>query len=73
MDTFTLIEDAECVTYCRGVYRQTQLYRRGKRIYAKHAGGFARIGEKWGASWPTSVPNLKVVDFTADFHHMAGA
>lgn len=73
MDIFSLIDDAECVTFSRGIYRQTQLYRRGKRIYAKHAGGFIRICLRFGETWPTSVPGVKVIALPEEYHAMAGA
>lgn len=64
MQLFHIIDDAECILLSRGVYKQSPVYRRGDRVFAKHAGGFVRICAKFGDSWGTSVANVKVVDIS---------
>lgn len=62
MDLFHEIPDAECITVSGGVYKQAQLYHRQGRVFAKHAGGFVRICARFGDSWGTSHPSVRVVD-----------
>ena len=48
---FHLIEDATVIIRTkRGVYRQSTVYRRGERVFAKHGGGFIRLMAHEGTS-----------------------
>lgn len=61
MDLFEVIEDAVAIVrYPKGVYKQTKVYRRGDRRYVSHSGGFLRITAKFGSTWGTSHPDIKV-------------
>lgn len=61
MDLFEVIEDAVAIArYPKGVYKQTKVYRRGDRRYIPHGGGFIRITSKFGDTWGTSHPDIKV-------------
>lgn len=41
---FSKITDAQCVLKTRGgVYRQVDVYRRGRHLFAKYAGGFIAL------------------------------
>jgi hypothetical protein len=63
MDHMSLVEDASAwVRLKRGVFKQADVYRRGRHCYIKHAGGFIRICEKFGNEWLTSHPDIKVLE-----------
>lgn len=65
MNLFHRIDDAQAIVRTKtGVFKQTELYSRGDRLYVKHAGGFARIDghNSNGESWGTSSPSLSVID-----------
>ena len=63
MDHMSLVEDASAwVRLKRGVFKQADIYRRGRNYYIKHAGGFIRICEKFGGEWLTSRPDVKVLE-----------
>lgn len=63
MDLFHEIPDAQCIVRCKGgVYKQAKLYRRGEHTYVGARGGFVRICAKFGDTWPTSAPDITVVD-----------
>ncbi len=64
MDLFHNIPDSQAVLYAKGVYKQTELYRRGKRMYLKHGSGYVRIEGKTGNMWGTSVPSVMVVEYS---------
>lgn len=61
MQLFEVIEDAVAIVrYPKGVYKQTKVHRRGGRQHIPHAGGFIRITAKFGDTWGTSHPDIKV-------------
>lgn len=65
MELFHEIPDAQCIVRCKGgVYKQAKLYRRGEHTYVGIRGGFVRICAwmKFGDTWPTSAPDITVVD-----------
>lgn len=47
---FHVVDDGFVITHSRGVYRQCQMYRRGKTLYAKVAGGFVRLLARGGTT-----------------------
>jgi hypothetical protein len=67
---FHRIDDAEAIVRLKGgVFKQTELYRRGDRIYVKHGSGFVRLcGGKLGDHWGTSAPGVNVIDMTEHPH-----
>jgi hypothetical protein len=52
MERFHKVEEGAVITLCRGVYRQSPLYRRGNVLYAGHAGGYLRLSSRGGTSAP---------------------
>lgn len=62
MQFFTKVEDALALTLQNGVYKQAEIYSRGEAVYVKHGSGFARVGTGISDFYPTSAPNLKVVE-----------
>lgn len=52
---FTVIEDAICITYKRGIYRQVSVYHRGKSVYARSGSGFIRLKVSGGTSDPNTL------------------
>lgn len=68
MDFFHKIDDANAIVRLpKGVYKQVAVYRRGKRIFVPHAGGFVRVVAKFGDVWLTSHPDIKVEEIDASF------
>lgn len=64
MEMFHLIEDATAILRMpRGVFRQAKMYHRGERLYCGYGAGFVRVTAKFGDSWGTSHPDIKVVEF----------
>lgn len=55
MSLFTPIEDGHAILLQRGVYKQTPLFKRHGRVYARHAGGFIGLREDHG----TTVPSIR--------------
>lgn len=65
MELFHEIPDAQAIIRCKGgVYKQVKMYRRGEHQYVAARGGFVRICAKFGDHWPTSCPDITVVDMT---------
>lgn len=63
MEIFTVIEDAYAIVrFPKGVFKQTKIYSRKERLYVPHAGGFIRILGRFGEAWPTSHPDIKVIE-----------
>lgn len=52
MHRFHKVEEGAVITLCRGVYRQSPLYRRKNAAYAGHAGGFVRLLSGGGTGIP---------------------
>lgn len=64
MDMFHVIEEATAIIRKpRGIYSQVKMYRRGDRLFVGYGSGYLRITAKFGDSWGTSHPDIKVVDF----------
>lgn len=64
---FHRIDDAFAIVRLKGgVYKQTELYRRGDRIYIKHGAGYVRVNTKFGETWGTTAPGVNVVDMSDD-------
>lgn len=59
MTYFTIITGASALVHSGGVYRQTDLYARGKAIYAKYGAGFIKIG----IGGATSAPKVRWADY----------
>lgn len=58
MDVFSEVTDALVILHKGGVYRQTTVYSRGDRFYAKQGAGFIRL-LKHGQ---TTVPAVRWID-----------
>lgn len=64
---FTIIEDGIAILRApKGVYRQSKVYHWRGRVYVAYGSGFLRITAKFGDSWGTSHPDVKVVEIDAD-------
>jgi hypothetical protein len=65
VDLFHRIDDAEAIVRLKGgVYKQTELYRRGDRIFVKHGSGFVRVTALFGDVWGTSAPGVNVLEMS---------
>lgn len=65
MDLFHRIDDAEAIVRIKGgIFKQTEVYRRGERIYVKHGSGFVRLCAHFGESYGTSSPSVNVIEIT---------
>ena len=64
MELFHVIEDAVAVVRKpKGIYQQVKMYHRGDRIYVAYGAGFIRMTAKFGDSWGTSHPDIRVMEF----------
>ena len=52
MKSFHVIEDGAAITLCKGIWRQSKIYRRNGVIYAQHGGGYIRLFRGGGTSIP---------------------
>ena len=52
MERFHVIEDAACILFSRGVYRQAKVYHRGRDVFAAWGAGFVKLGPSSGTSNP---------------------
>lgn len=67
MDLFHKIEGAVAIVRRKnGVMAQTDMYRRGERIFVPAPGGYVRVVTKLGNEFGTGHPDIKVVEFEAD-------
>lgn len=63
MDLFTIIEDGVAIIRApKGVFKQAKVYQRGGRVFVGHSGGFIRVCAKFGDTFGTSHPDIKVID-----------
>lgn len=51
---FHVVDGAQAILHSKGVFRQTAVFHREGRIYAKWGGGYVRLG----AANSTSVPHV---------------
>lgn len=58
MDYFSPIPEGQAIILSRGVYRQSAVFSRAGKVYAKYGAGFVRLMQG-GAS---SHPNIRWVD-----------
>jgi len=66
MNLFTVIDDAVAIVRLKnGVQKQTKMYSRGDRVFIPHGGGYLRITAKFGDTFGTSHPDIKVEEFEA--------
>ena len=66
MQLFSIIEDAEAIVRLKnGVFKQVKLYHRAEKVYIGICGGYVRMDQAWGDGWPTSNPNVRVIDMPA--------
>jgi len=54
---FHKIDQGVAITRNKGVFKQVDLYRRGRELYLKHGAGFIRVMEHG-----TSIPNVSVIE-----------
>lgn len=67
MDLFHRIDDAEAIIRAKGgVFKQTEVFRRGEQVFVKAAGGFVRLAPKFNGAWGTSNPGVTVIDISQD-------
>jgi hypothetical protein len=67
MEMFHQIEDGVAVIRApKGVYRQSKVYRRGSRIYVQYGSGYVRVTAKFGDTWGTSHPDVRVEDIEGE-------
>ena len=65
MLVMTRIEDASAfVRLPKGIYKQVDVYHRGERVFVPHSGGFLRICAKFGDTFTTSHPDIKVLEIS---------
>ena len=55
MNYFTAIPEGQAITHTKGVYRQSPIFQRGGKIYARHGAGYVRLMQ--GGS--TSAPSVR--------------
>ena len=68
MELFHLIEDAYAIVRKpKGVYVQAKLYHRGDTVFVGYGSGFVRLGQKFGETWGTSHPDIKIDMVTVPF------
>lgn len=68
MEVFTVIDGAVCILRLpKGVFKQSELYHRGKRLYVKHGSGFVEVRSKdaHGGEHSTSHPDVKLIEWDA--------
>lgn len=53
MERFHKVDEGAVITLSKGVWRQSDLYRRECNLYAKHGAGFIRLFKGGGTSIPT--------------------
>jgi hypothetical protein len=64
MQLFHLVEDAVAIVRMpKGIFRQAKMYHRGDRLFVGYGAGFLRITAKFGDSWGTSHPEIRVMEF----------
>lgn len=51
-DLFHIVDEAQVILKSGGVFYQRKVYRRGRRLYAGHGGGFIRLGLHDATSCP---------------------
>jgi hypothetical protein len=67
MELFTAIEDSSAIiSLKKGVHKQVKVYRRGEKVYVPYGGGFIRMATQFGETFPTSHPDVKVLEFEAE-------
>jgi hypothetical protein len=67
MNLFSVIDEGVAIIRCaNGVFKQTKVYQRAGRVYVAHGGGFIRVTAKFGETFGTSHPNVKVVELEAE-------
>jgi hypothetical protein len=61
MDLFTQIDDAKAIVRIKGlILKQVDVYHRRGRVYVPHSGGFVRVTAKFGDTYGTAHPSIKV-------------
>lgn len=66
MDLFHRIDEAQAIVSKGGVFKQVEVYHRDGKVYVATAGGYARVTTKFGSTWGTTIPALKVHDMSHD-------
>lgn len=62
MELFHVIDDGVAIIRSGQIWKQTKLYKRGQMLFVPHGGGYIRICDKFGDTWGTSVPSVKVIE-----------
>jgi hypothetical protein len=65
MHLFHKIPEGQVILLASGVYKQVDVYTRGEKVYAAHAGGFIRLCAKHGDFGGTSKPKVSWLDIEA--------
>lgn len=67
MQLFTKIDEANPIISLKGgVQKQVPMYQRDGKVYVGAKGGFVRITAKFGDTYGTTSPDIKLVDFEAE-------
>jgi hypothetical protein len=74
MQLFHLIDDGVAIIRVGGtLFKQVKVYHRGSNVFIAHAGGFARVTAKFGDSYGTSAPNVRVLELEASDVKLRGS
>lgn len=67
MQLFTVIDDATAIIKLpKGVMKQVKVYARGDRVFVPHSGGYIRVTAKFGDTFGTSHPDIKVAEIEGE-------
>lgn len=73
MQLFHKIENAVAIIRIKGgIHKQTDMYRRGDRVFIPMRGGYLRIVSLLGDAFGTADPNVSVLEFEADGVELMG-
>jgi hypothetical protein len=67
MQQFVRITDAYALVRLKGgIEKMSPIFHRKGNIYVKHCGGFVRVSDSVGDTWPTSVRGMYIIDISPD-------
>ncbi len=62
MELFHVIDDGVAIIRSGQIWKQVKLYQRAGVLFVPHGGGYVRVTARFGDTWGTSVPSVKVVE-----------
>ena len=65
-DLFHIVDEAQVILKSGGVFYQRKVYRRGRRLYAEHGGGFIRLGLHDASESVCSEDGLIILELVGD-------